>query len=426
MSPLRRWYLVVSATAVLVGTSVLAVSSALPNVDDALSLLALTALTAVGIAFPVDIGPKVKVGVGITAIFAALLLFGTVSAMAVTVLGMLAAYTIRPGHNSRLARLFNIATLVLAVSLAGLAASVVSGRAVVVGGADGREITAIVVAAIVLVAVNSLLVAVAADLALGQPVLRYYLLDQRDKLPQNGALLLLGALAALVGSGRPWAIALVAIPMAIVALSFRQNAQLRRQTREAIEQLADVVDLRDPYTAEHSRRVAKYSQDLCRELGLSRAESEVVVRAARVHDIGKLGMSSAIVSEARPLTPEEVIEMQRHPAVGASIVSRFSDFRAGAAIVLHHHERWDGKGYPEKLTGERIPYGARVVAVCDSFDAMTSDRPYRLAMPVATALAEIARCSGSQFDPRVAAAFLRLYGLDPAAQPALGLSTQPG
>ncbi|MCS6800424.1 MAG: HD-GYP domain-containing protein [Chloroflexota bacterium] len=423
---LRTWYLTIIAAASVAAAIVLSTSSPLELAEsDLFSLGVLVLLTAAGIAFPVEVAPKVKMGVGITAIFAALLLFGTAAALLVTVMGMLLAYVIRPGHNSMLARAFNVAVLSLAGILAGAAGGAVAGRSLIVDLNDGREIAAIITAGVVLVAVNSILVAVAADLALGQPLLRYYLLDQRDKLPQNVALLLLGALAALVGTGRPWAIALVAIPMAIVALSLHQTAQIRRQTREAIEQLADIVDLRDRYTAEHSRRVAGYAAELCRELGLSRAETDVIVRAARVHDIGKLGMSSAILSEARPLTPEEVAEIQRHPAIGAEIVARFADFRAGASIVLHHHERWDGTGYPGKLAGEKIPYGARIVAVCDTFDAMTTDRPYRLALPVSTALAEIARCAGTQFDPQIAAAFLRLHGYAPP-QPARDLQTQLG
>lgn len=411
---LRTWYLVVIAAALALAVVVVESSRLILTESDLFSLVVLALLTAAGVAFPVEVAPKIKTGVGLTAIFATLLLFGTVAALAVTVLGMLAANVIRPGNNSQLARLFNIAVVSLAVMLAGITGSAVAGGALIVDLTDGWEIAAIGIAGITLVSVNSLLVAVAADLALGQPILRYYVLDQRDKLPQNIALLLLGALAALVGSGRPWAIVLVAIPMAIVALSLHQTAQIRRQTREAIEQLADIVDLRDRYTAEHSRRVAAYAEALCRELGLSRSETDVIVRAARVHDIGKLGMSSAIISEARPLTPDEVVEMQRHPAIGAEIVARFADFRAGTAIVLHHHERWDGTGYPAKLAGEKIPYGARVVAVCDTFDAMTTDRPYRLALPVSTALAEIARCAGTQFDPAIAAAFLRLHGYNPA------------
>lgn len=411
---LRTWYLVVIAAALALAVVVVESSRLILTESDLFSLVVLALLTAAGVAFPVEVAPKIKTGVGLTAIFATLLLFGTVAALAVTVLGMLAAYVIRPGNNSQLARLFNIAVVSLAVMLAGITGSAVAGGALIVDLTDGWEIAAIGIAGITLVSVNSLLVAVAADLALGQPILRYYVLDQRDKLPQNIALLLLGALAALVGSGRPWAIVLVAIPMAIVALSLHQTAQIRRQTREAIEQLADIVDLRDRYTAEHSRRVAAYAEALCRELGLSRSETDVIVRAARVHDIGKLGMSSAIISEARPLTPDEVVEMQRHPVIGAEIVARFADFRAGTAIVLHHHERWDGTGYPAKLAGEKIPYGARVVAVCDTFDAMTTDRPYRLALPVSTALAEIARCAGTQFDPAIAAAFLRLHGYNPA------------
>ncbi|GIW09877.1 MAG: hypothetical protein KatS3mg061_0934 [Dehalococcoidia bacterium] len=414
---LTTWCLGICGLAVLATLYVFSVAPVVPTADDLLPLGLLIVLTAGGVAFPIEVAPKIKIGVGSTAIFAALLLFGVAAAVVVTVLGMVLAYTIRPGHNSTLARLFNIATLVLGVIAAGGGMTLISGSPLLTSAIGVREIVALVVGAGLFVLTNSLLVAVAADLKLGQPLLRHYLLDQREKAPHTGSLLLLGALAALVGAGQPWAILLVAIPMAMVALSLRQTAQIRRQTCQALEQLADVVDLRDPYTADHSRRVAKYTEALCHELGLSRAETDIIVRAARVHDIGKLGMSSAIVSEARPLSLAELTEMRRHPVIGANIVARFSDFRAGAAIVLHHHERWDGTGYPDGLSGEKIPLGARVIAVCDTFDAMTSDRPYRSALPASAAFAEIARCAGSQFDPSIAEAFLRLHGYPVAPLP---------
>lgn len=423
LPPHRRFYLAIISLSVVVSGVVFALPDAFPKLEDAPALFLLMLLVAGGVAVPVEIGPKTKIGVGITAMFATLLLYGTSAAIVVTALGVLVAYIVRPGRNSNLSRAFNIAVLVLAMAAGGGVAYLISGSLVPMLVSNGREIIAIVAAAGVVYLINTVLVAIAADLQLGQPLLSYYVEDQRAKLPQYMALFLLGALAALVAVGRPWAVLLVALPMAIVAISFRQTAQLRRQATEAIEQLADIVDLRDPYTAEHSRRVAKYSQDLCHELNLNRWQTDIIVRAARVHDIGKLGMSNAIVTEARRLTDEEMAEMRRHPEIGANIVSRFSDFRAGTAIVLHHHERWDGKGYPTGLAGEAIPYGARVVAVCDTFDAMTSDRPYRKALSVDVALGEIERCSGTQFDPDVAQAFLRVSGYKSQAIPEGNLGT---
>jgi HD-GYP domain-containing protein (c-di-GMP phosphodiesterase class II) len=138
---------------------------------------------------------------------------------------------------------------------------------------------------------------------------------------------------------------------------------------------------------------------------------EMVERAIRVggplHDVGKLAVSEEILRKRGPLDPDELIEIRKHPVTGAKMLGGIRSLRVGVDCVLHHHERWDGDGYPAGLAGEQIPIAGRIVAVADSFDAMTHDRPYRAASPIEEALSEIARCSASQFDPRVVEAFLK-------------------
>jgi HD-GYP domain-containing protein (c-di-GMP phosphodiesterase class II) len=138
----------------------------------------------------------------------------------------------------------------------------------------------------------------------------------------------------------------------------------------------------------------------------------MVERAIRVggplHDVGKLAVSEEILRKRGPLDPDELIEIRKHPVTGAKMLGGIRSLRVGVDCVLHHHERWDGDGYPYGLAGATIPLEARIVSVADAFDAMISDRPYRAAMPREAAVAEVDRCSGSQFDPRIAGALLAL------------------
>jgi HD-GYP domain-containing protein (c-di-GMP phosphodiesterase class II) len=132
---------------------------------------------------------------------------------------------------------------------------------------------------------------------------------------------------------------------------------------------------------------------------------------AKLHDIGKIGIRDEILRKPGPLTAEEFAEIRQHPAMGATILGQIEAIGKDIAMVTHHHERYDGKGYPDGLAGEAIPLGARIIGVCDSYDAMTSHRPYRPTMTPAEALREVQRCSGTQFDPVVVKAFLRV--MDP-------------
>jgi putative nucleotidyltransferase with HDIG domain len=178
-------------------------------------------------------------------------------------------------------------------------------------------------------------------------------------------------------------------------------------TRQLLENMADAVDLRDPYTGSHSRRVTACSAAILQELGLHGPEVDLIVTAARVHDIGKIGTPDAVLNKSGQLTPEERAVMEEHPVKGAQLLKRHRDFARGVALVRHHHESWDGTGYPDRLKGAEIPFGARVIAVADSYDAMTSDRPYRKGLPIPRAAGILREGRGRQWDAAVVDAFLR-------------------
>ncbi len=180
---------------------------------------------------------------------------------------------------------------------------------------------------------------------------------------------------------------------------------------KTITTLADMVELRDRYTGGHTRRVSQYSTMLAEKLGLLEDQIELIRIGTPLHDIGKIGIADAILQKPGRLTPKEFAEMQTHTTLGAHYLAGIPELAPIIPIVRNHHERWDGTGYPDRLKGEETPQLARIVAVCDAFDAMTSDRPYhenKKGKPPEVAFAEIARQIGRQFDPVAATAFLEI------------------
>jgi hypothetical protein len=173
----------------------------------------------------------------------------------------------------------------------------------------------------------------------------------------------------------------------------------------AVMLLAETLDLRDPGTASHSRSVGTFARDTAVALGLAPEHVERIQAAGIVHDLGKLGVADAILFKPGPLTDSEWLEMQRHPDVGARILDN-AGLADIAAWVRAHHERIDGRGYPDRISGEAIPLEARILAVADAYEAMIADRPYRAGMDPDAARAELLRCAGSQFDPAVVEAFI--------------------
>jgi putative nucleotidyltransferase with HDIG domain len=184
--------------------------------------------------------------------------------------------------------------------------------------------------------------------------------------------------------------------------------EVRRSYRATLEALLAALDTRDTETEGHSERVAAYTMLIAQQLNLSEAELLHIEHGALLHDIGKIGVPDHILYKPGPLTPEEWEVMKQHPVIGYKMCMKIEMLRPAAPIVLHHHERWDGRGYPYGLNGAEIPLGARIFAIADTLDAMTSDRPYRKALSFAQAREEIERCAGSQFDPELVRVFLEL------------------
>jgi len=215
---------------------------------------------------------------------------------------------------------------------------------------------------------------------------------------------LLGTLAVLQ---QIWVMPLLLFPTGLVFRALKSAYEKQQDTRQFLEGMADTVDLRDPYTGGHSRRVAELSKGLLREMSKHGAEAALIVSMARIHDIGKAAVADHILNKPGRLTDEERSVMETHSDRGADLLSRYRDFAAGVAIVRHHHESWDGTGYPHRLAGTNIPFGSRVIAVADSYDAMTTDRPYRAGMPPRRAASILRDGRGIQWDASVVDAFLR-------------------
>ncbi|MFI2371083.1 HD-GYP domain-containing protein [Streptomyces sp. NPDC018833] len=206
-----------------------------------------------------------------------------------------------------------------------------------------------------------------------------------------------GAVSALV----------VLLPMYVSSWMFAQYHRERAAHQATIRALVQAVDIKDRYTRGHSERVGRASVLIARELRMADERLELLRFAGILHDVGKLGVPTRVLRKEGPLTPDERRMIELHPEYGHEIVRSIGFLGEARAAILHHHERLDGSGYPYGLAGDRIPEFARVVAVADAFDAMTSTRSYRRARPVAAALEELERCAGTQFDPRMVTALAR-------------------
>jgi len=186
----------------------------------------------------------------------------------------------------------------------------------------------------------------------------------------------------------------------------RLYRQMQRAICQSLLGLANALEAKDPYTRGHSERVAALSRRLASAMGLAPAVVDTVGQAGLLHDIGKIGVPEAILRKPRSLSSEEWQIMRGHPVIGAQIVAPFEFFEGAARVIRHHHERWDGSGYPDELMGEDIPLEARIVAVADVFDALTSERSYRPALTRDAARALLLQEAGRTLDNKIVAALL--------------------
>ncbi|HLJ65837.1 MAG TPA: HD-GYP domain-containing protein [Chloroflexota bacterium] len=256
--------------------------------------------------------------------------------------------------------------------------------------------------------IDALVVTGAVTLSSGErPASVFWQISTEARLPEL-SLIAVGVVFAVLFHFSPVLSLLVVVPVILSMQSFAAVARLRKETIEAVLKMAESIDYRDTGTYEHSERLAEYTRRLGTGIGLTPEHIKEVVLASRVHDLGKIGISNDILLKPGPLTLEERQIMEEHPVIGANILSSYSSFRDAVDIVRHHHERWDGKGYPDGLKGEAIPIGSRIITVVDSYDAMTSDRPYRRGLSASEAVERLKAGMGSQFDPQVAACFIQL------------------
>jgi putative nucleotidyltransferase with HDIG domain len=215
-------------------------------------------------------------------------------------------------------------------------------------------------------------------------------------------------IAILYQRGGPAAAIFILAPLLVLRAARRGKIELDTAQDRTLRAFVRAVELKDPYTSRHSERVAAIAVELHRELGAREEFLERRYYGALLHDIGKVAVSGRILTKADRLTPDEYEVVQRHPGTGAFVVSGVSFLHDVVPEILYHHERRDGTGYPSRLSGDDIPFEARVLAVADTFEALTSDRPYRRGLSHQEALAEIQRSAGSQLDPAPVAALARL------------------
>ncbi len=256
--------------------------------------------------------------------------------------------------------------------------------------------------------VNATLVAVAIALMTRMPlggVLRQQ--NLASYLTSFLVLALMGlVLVELMRVATVFSVVLLVLPFALARETFQVYLEMSEAYTDTVRSLVAALEAKDLYTRGHSERVARYARAIASALGMSSAQTDRIEIAALMHDIGKVGIGKGILSKPGKLTAEEVREIRSHPATGMTILSDLRVLSDLSRIVVAHHERWDGSGYPNGLSGEAIPFESRILAVADAYDAMTSNRPYRGALSRTEAVDEVQRGSGIQFDSTVVAAFM--------------------
>jgi len=256
--------------------------------------------------------------------------------------------------------------------------------------------------------VGTLVVVGAVTLSSGERPLAIFTQLSKDTVWPEMSVIAIGIVCAALWTFRPILSLLVVVPVYLSMRSFASVARLHKETVDAVLKMAESIDYRDTSTYEHSQRLAEMTGHLAQALHLTPEHVAEAVLASRVHDLGKIGITNDILLKPGALSREERTKIEEHPAIGAEILASFSAFQGSVDIVKHHHERWDGGGYPDRIKGNAIPLGSRIISVVDAFDSMTADRPYRRGMSVDDAVERLKNGIGSQFDPTVCATFIQV------------------
>jgi len=299
---------------------------------------------------------------------------------------------------------FNVGLFTLNMAAAGSVYLALGGRVGEV--ALPEQLPALAGAALAYFGANALGMSAILSLAQGLSARRIFQRNYLAAAPIHLGHLAIGASAALVYLHLgPWGLVVFVVPLLAAGVGLRRYWEMRHDLLEFVRALTGVLEEVDPYTRAHSHRVAEYAKHVAREIGVAEREIEDIEYGALLHDLGKVGRPfHTILTKPSRLSPDEERCMRDHPEMGARIVGHIRTLSRVAEYVHCHHERVDGRGYPRGLAQGEIPLGARIITVCDAFDAMTSDRPYRRALPASEAFAELRRFAGSQFDADIVGA----------------------
>lgn len=372
-----------------------------------------TALTLVGSAYPVQQPRGSQQAVAIAPIMASMFLGGPAVGGWVAAIGTTEMRELR-GRIPWYGTLANHAGLVLPAVVAGVIREV---GLTVSSGPVADFVTAMVAATVFLI-LNPFLASTLLGLRTGQPVRDVFIGDTRGIAGSMIALAPLSWLMTVTYAVQWWATALFAVPLYSTRMAYRRFVEMREMFTQTIGALAEAVDKRDPFTAKHSHRVKEIAVDIGRVMRVSDAELEALEWGGLLHDVGKIGVPDNVLLKQEKLNREERMIMNAHPVLGAQIIAPVTKLAPELPIIRHHHEWYNGSGYPDRLIGDEIPRLARVLHVADAFEAMTAARPYRMT-PLTTeqALGELRKFAGIQFDPVVVDAFVRTHHVEGVPDP---------
>jgi len=373
-----------------------------------LGIIFWTALTLLGSAFPVMLPRGTQQAVAIAPILGAMFLGGPAVAGWVAAIGTTEIRELR-GRIPWYGTLANHAGLVLPAVVAGV---IYEGLSSASADPVAQFFVAMVAAAVFLI-LNLVLVSTLLGLRTGQVIREVFVGDLRGIVGSVVALAPLAWLMALIYGVEWWATALFAVPLYSTRLAYQRFVEMREMFTQTIGALAEAVDKRDPFTARHSHRVKEISVDIGRVMRVNDAELEALEWGGLLHDVGKIGVPDNVLLKQERLNKEERMIMNAHPVLGAQIIAPVTKLAPELPIIRHHHEWYNGSGYPDRLIGDEIPKLARVLHVADAFEAMTAARPYRMTpLTNEQALAELRKFAGIQFDPVVVDAFVRTHHVD--------------
>lgn len=363
--------------------------------------------TLLASALPVQMPGGLLIAVSIAPIVAATSLGGPFAGGLVALIGTTEVRELR-GKVRWYGSLANHATLVVSAVGCGLVIELVRSR---YAAGPITDFAATVLGAVGYFALNLMIAAVIVGLKMGKPIRRLVVEDSGGFATSLLALGPLGWLMARVyelPDGGWWTTLLFALPLYTTRVAYQRFVEMRDMFTQTIGALAEAVDKRDPFTSKHSQNVRMISVDIGREMRVSAAELEALEWGGLLHDVGKIGVPDNILLKQERLTREERMIMNAHPVLGAEIIAPVTRLAAELPIVRHHHEWYNGSGYPDRLMGDEIPKLARLLHVADAFEAMTAARPYRMTpLTSEQALGELRKFAGIQFDPEVVDAFVR-------------------